>query len=128
MSKPLGRDQLGRLVYMEDAVDDGSKIGIVCGLYKSGHIAIHSPADYWEMDKVQPEATTVILEASPKQTNYARYYADLGTIEEIENASEEICHELEECRQCPFDRWAKIDPYALCKESFKHWLKQEANT
>ena len=103
-SKPLGRDCLGRLVYASDFIDDGSKIGVVCGINRLGEVLIHyrSPLGYWIMDKVVSESTEVILDASPKRTNYERYFADLGTLGEVWEAWADLCLETFKCGECPF--------------------------
>ena len=84
-----------------------------------------------------PEFVTIDLAASPKRSNYQRYFADLGTFDEICRIVDEICSEEAaknpyQCPHwCPLEVWT--EPYAsifdaneLCRIAFKLWLQQEA--
>ena len=70
----------------------------------------------------------VDLENSPRRTNYERYFADLGSRDEITQAVEDACFETDSlaCRHCcPFDDWDEEDP-TLCMTGFLNWLDKEA--
>ena len=87
MMEPLGRDRFGRIVYEGDRIRwmhvDGAwppvhPVGDGKHVYFEGY-------DWWSY--INGECI-VDLELSPKYTNYDRYFADLGTMEEVLRFSE----------------------------------------
>ena len=137
--QPLGRDRLGRLVYEGDYVwphrpDDPYWIPV--WREENGRVAFDEGFGLAE-HTTWPEFVTIDLAASPKRSNYQRYFADLGTFDEICRIVDEICSEEAaknpyQCPHwCPLEVWT--EPYAsifdaneLCRIAFKLWLQQEA--
>ncbi len=129
--KPLGRDRLGRLIYEGDYVwphkpDDPYWIPV--WREKDGRVAFDEGFGLAE-HTTWPEFVTIDLDASPKRTNYERYFADLGSLDEIKEAFDDIepC-DPGACFSCPFRKWGQ----AFCMGGtgsclgFKAWLNQEA--
>ena len=86
--KPLGRDRLGRLMYPGDYVwphkpDDPYWIPV--WREADGRVAFDEGLGLAEHITL-PEFVTIDLAASPKRANYERYFADLGTLDEIIDA------------------------------------------
>lgn len=59
--------------------------------------------DIFTIDK-ESDTFTIALLDSPKHSNYARYFSDIGTIDEIESAYifATDCFKTD-CRECPFN-------------------------
>lgn len=95
MSKPLGRDRLGRLVYEGDVLVN--KIG-------GGFVAWYPHlSDEWDFFAYCLQFDVVDLEKSPKHSNFERYFADLGTLEEVMDGFRD-CRGIS-CYDCPFRGW-----------------------
>lgn len=128
MCKPLGQDKLGRLIYEDDIVVDGDlDRWLVLGESDYGGIDLKRGPWSW---LTLPEAVCVELDDSPKRSNYARYFADLGTIEEVIDASntriEQDCRG-QSCNECPFNWWGEVfDCITLYCFEFPEWLMKEA--
>ena len=127
--KPLGRDRLGCLVYegdivVDEGVDDEEPYSwYVWGESSICELTLKSGPFY---DEVWANQVMVIFEDSPKRTNYERYFADLGTEDEIRSVIFDC--EGSECGTCPFLRWGgefHVGPWTTCY-GFPAWLGREA--
>lgn len=127
MSKPLGRDRLGRLVYEGDwfVIPDSHK-----GIQNLGAIRwMCGNRDFIALLSEQ----TVDLAASPKLTNYERYFGDMDR-RSVVRAVKAICDDTcarrpYDCvKECPFDDWYKfnVSSGGLCLAAFVDWLDMEA--
>lgn len=129
MNEPLGRDRLGRLVYLDDFVSIDSGCGVVldadddgiCFKFVFGGVIVlkyHGSAEHVIVD----------FAASPKRSNFERYFADLGTMDDVLLAQKRICLSVSgfDCVQgdCVFGSWCNSD--WLGYDSFMAWLQQEA--
>lgn len=103
--EPFGRDSLGRLIYRGDVF-----------------IGLDAEAAWWRRKEL-----TVDLEKSPKRTNYERYFADIGTLDEVIDAAFNGSDVL--CEDCPLYRWGELCGFDYewsgCA-GFGRWLEQEA--
>lgn len=126
MSEPLGRDRLGRLVYEGDTVKYGRKT------WKAGTTQDRKPFLLfddvnWFGIPARAECCEVDLEASPKRSNFERYFADLGTFDAVEHAYSFGCDY--NCENCPFDSWGKAtdskSKFTTCL-AFWDWLDEVA--
>lgn len=124
MKQPLGRDRLGRLMYPGDYVwphkpDDPYWIPV--WREEDGRVAFDEGFGLAE-HTTWPEFVTIDLDASPKRTNFERYFADLGTIEEIGEAINSDCNcYIEEASAFWCDFAEHFHP-----DGVGYWLKQEA--
>lgn len=132
--KPLGRDRLGRLVYVGDRVFINSVHAAVIerteGWPPSGFRCVFEYDGNVYEGVSATDAALVDLETSPKRTNYERYFADIGSQETIDQAVDQICDSQgTDCSDtCPFWNWeydADVGE-CYCIEAFKEWLEQEA--
>lgn len=125
MSKPLGRDRLGRLVYDGDV--GTMKFQEIDG--RTDHWMAVRYVDGWRVIKGRDNfligcieeggksaSFKVDLSASTRMNNYERYFADLGTLEEVIAAWDD-CRGFK-CSECPFFGWN-------CTY-FPSWLKEVA--
>ena len=133
MDKPLGRDSLGRLIYFGDIfIGLGTEYMVHHGdecdnqfiyseeTYPDGRNGF---AAWWRCKEL-----TVELADSPGRTNYQRYFADLGTLDEVIDAAYNGPDIL--CERCPFYRWGSLygnldDEWSGCA-GFRRWLEQVA--
>lgn len=111
MTKAMPRDKLGRIVYEGDVLDNGMRIAFV---------GKRSCALDLEID----------LSMYPERTNHERYFADVGTLEEVIGAFNESCDCTPDCEcwKCPFSMWGdrfKCDSSVTCV-GFKYWLDEMA--
>ena len=117
----MPRDRLGRIVYAGDVVDALGTVEAVSGgmlLFKSflGHLPFAAGN------------VRVDLAASPERTNYERYFADLGTFDEVIKAADSCVFDKSIfCLGCPLDDWgvAFEMPYVDCG-AFNTWLNETA--
>lgn len=124
--KPLGRDRLGRLVYSGDVVGSESR------RYNVGYFSFYNRAMLYNEESmlgipVQTHLLTVDLAVSPERSNYQRYFADLGTLDEITDAVYD-CPDLL-CGHCPLYHWGSLYGYGAPWQScagFKRWLDEVA--
>lgn len=126
--RPLGRDRLGRLVYVGDRVAINDVRAAVIERTKvwprNGFRCVFEHDGIVREGICVTDTAIVDLEASPKHTNYERYFADLGTLDEIRKARDCIClvTSLTDCESggCVFDNWCDS------RTAFARWLEQEA--
>ena len=111
MSEAMPRDSLGRIVYVGDVWEDGTRV-----------ISIQegSSARF---------AETLDLAASPARTNYERYFADLGTRDEVRFAVSRECNSRS-CSGCVFANWVSMaycgSGIGFCYIPFNRWLDMKA--
>lgn len=124
--EPLGRDSLGRLVYPGDVLTDGT---IIIG-YDPSRALLKGRLRKWFTMQVLA-GVEVDLAASPRMTNFQRYFADLGTMYTVIEGWED-CSDLE-CGRCPFYEWGanfdvcpRFSDYFSGCIGFTEWLHEEA--
>ena len=129
--KPLGRDRLGRLVYIGDWVDDAAMgySGYVFSYFDwrdgSGRALCVSEAESGDAIDCELRSVIVDLEESPKLNNYKRYFADKWMLDQIVDIEYEICFSSSSCEGCPFCQFGKyLDESDFMP--FVPWLLQEA--
>lgn len=119
--RPMPRDSLGRIVYVGDRLLALGEVDLIAG----GKLIIGVSHGRF---MVSPGRAAVDLEASPERTNYERYFADLGTLDEVIDAGDScICDMSLWCSDCPFYRWGEafgISPYDCI--AFIRWLYEKA--
>lgn len=122
MASTTTRDSLGRIVYVDD---------VVLTPHRTAHQVGAVGGDCARLDngrRVLARLLTVDLDASPERTNYERYFADLGTLDEVIDAGDScICDMSLWCSDCPFYRWGEafgISPYDCI--AFIRWLYEKA--
>ena len=136
--KLLGRDMLGRFIYKDDVLInmvDGSvsKADYFTCIFDPNaylSVAIDQKNQYRYISKDMK--VIVDLDQSPKRTNYDRYFADIGTIDEIKKAfkTNDLCF-VSACRKslCPFWNWGwefdSDDGVDSCI-NFRDWLDEVA--
>ena len=115
MSEPLGRDRLGRLVYEGDFLDigDGFRWKVARPNCKLERMFDEKAIVLYPVD----------LAASPSRTNYERYFADLGTIDQIIVAYMDDVLQSDDLFWVDFQHELWWD-YGYA--GFEAWLKQEA--
>lgn len=117
----MPRDSLGRIVYVGDRLLALGEVDLIAG----GKLIIGVSHGRF---MVSPGRAAVDLEASPERTNYERYFADLGTLDEVIDAGDScICDMSLWCSDCPFYRWGEafgISPYDCI--AFIRWLYEKA--
>lgn len=131
MDKPRGKDKLGRFVYAGDIVTDsfGNIWRIKERLYEP-YLDL-DPLCYSTSWLIWTESGTINLEASPKRSNYERYFADMGTLEEV------LCLSRTEaglscewdCEGCPFLGWGTffgVPEHPLYCVAFAIWLRRNS--
>lgn len=99
MNSPTPRDSLGRIVYAGDVLACGATVERIL---PSGGIGVVFPNG--GVSGFSSCYETVDLAASPSRTNHERYFADLGTRDEVVAAFHSISCQEEEisCFECPF--------------------------
>lgn len=110
MVNTMPRDKLGRIVYESDVLDNGMRITF---------IGKRTDASDLEID----------LAASPDRTNYERYFADLGTREEVQDAYLSHCSNTAHCSDSfAFYNWGRATDEDCCFtcEYFPWWLDKKA--
>ena len=121
MTSPMPRDSLGRIVYAGDVVEDGAIVYLV----KSGNVRMMRQGDFFD---AEAEKLIIDLSASPCLTNYERYFADLGTREEVADAADScLGDESRTCELCPLAGWGKAfgsHPFGCVY--FNRWLIERA--
>lgn len=123
MREPLGRDKLGRLVYEGDRIywDHLIQDEPWPPLHPFVGDTVRFEGCEWGA-KIN-DRCTVDLTASPKRTNFERYFAGMTTRDEIHDLMSEHCDWKDpRCGQCPFSGWLGTDD---C-EGFFIWLDEEA--
>ena len=121
MTSPMPRDSLGRIGYVGDVTTGGSMVYLA----KSPYTRMMSQGSFFN---AAPVKLTVDLTASPDRTNYERYFADLGTHEEVARSMPHGDECLDgACDSCPFDYWGKAFsmPCDYCV-AFDDWLNEKA--
>lgn len=115
------RDRLGRIVYVGDRLLALGDVDLIVG----GKLIIGVSHGRF---MVSPGRAAVDLAASPERTNYERYFADLGTREEVADASESCIYDHSiSCIGCPLDEWGATFgmPSKHCG-AFDIWLDKKA--
>lgn len=116
MSAAMPRDSLGRIVYVGDVTTCGAMVYLA----NSADLRMMSQGTFFD---AEADKLVIDLAASPYRTNYERYFADLGTFDEVIDAYEEepesICADA--CPTCPFAFLAGGDCYY-----FQKWLNEKA--
>lgn len=100
MTSPMPRDSLGRIVYAGDVigkdtiVEEASLPYTIVAAHQSG-VSTALIASFVSVD----------LAASPEHTNHERYFADLGTRDEVVSAFDAINCQADgiSCFECPFE-------------------------
>lgn len=135
--KPIGRDHRGRLIYPGDMLID-IRNGQLATAYKAEYGKNDEYRVYWFNDSgvlingvLYDIYAEVDLNLSPERTNYERYFADLGTLDQVVQCSDEICKQYDgkACTEtsCPFCWWSLCFwADGPCLESFATWLEEEA--
>lgn len=96
------RDSLGRIVYEGDVLTGGYEVVEVMGR----RIEFFDEND--DACSVLAYTLTIDLRMSPSRTNYERYFADLGTLEEVRGAfygdrqDSDLCKLRRLREECPF--------------------------
>lgn len=136
----VGRDRLGRLVYNWDIVKCGDVHANVCEpinpRFGAGfNCKFEFGGRRWS--GYAPGATTEVdLIASFQRTNYERYFADLGTLDQVCEWVRECCKCTECCAgitwntklecDCPFFYWWQWSGNSRCPDGLIEWLKAPA--
>ena len=95
----MPRDSLGRIVYVGDRLLALGEVDLIAG----GKLIIGVSHGRF---MVSPGRAAVDLEASPERTNYERYFADLGTRDEVVDAADSCLFDRSiSCSGCPIDGW-----------------------
>lgn len=117
----MPRDSLGRIVYVGDRLLALGEVDLIAG----GKLIIGVSHGRF---MVSPGRAAVDLEASPERTNYERYFADLGTREEVAEAAKAICACSCECPACVLNDWCETFRVesGFCLLSFCCWLNKRA--
>lgn len=122
MTNPKHRDRLGRIVYVGDVLDSGAKVTHIdpdCDILLDARVCKPTPFTVFYAHLV-----TIDLDASPDHTNYERYFADLGTRADVQNAffdePDYLCDGPSCCDTCPFNLIT-----GNCGE-FIDWLDEKA--
>lgn len=115
MASPMPRDSLGRIVYEGDELDG---LCIMEGI-RGSKLRLNTFCGHLTTDA---GSVTVDLAASPPRTNYERYFADLGTREEVVAAFYAINCQADGigCFECPF----KLTAGECCY--WPYWLDERA--
>lgn len=128
MSLSLGRDNLGRLIYIGDIVAHKGRSYVVIDGGNSTISVIERGREKRHENELfcEPEAVTVDLEASIPMSNYARYFSDLGTWDVIMRS---YCHDaLKSTKDAMF--WFFFERNLRSKQpsirGFKEWLREVA--
>lgn len=100
MASPMPRDSLGRIVYVGDVLDGGA---VIMTILRDDEAKIAFPTG--GVGFIPLRFVEICLAASPLRTNYERYFADLGTREEIVAAFYAINCQADGigCFECPFE-------------------------
>lgn len=123
MTSAMPRDRLGRIVYAGDVVEGLGTVNAADGgylLFKAflGHLPVAS------------DRATVNLSASPERTNYERYFADIATRDDIEDARVGVCDSVldDACSNCVFYDWEKFFDIHIVVDcdGFDAWLDERA--
>lgn len=118
----MPRDNLGRIVYVDD---------VVLTPHRTAHQVGAVGGDCARLDngrRVLARLLTVDLDASPERTNYERYFADLGTRDEVVEAADSCLYDRSiSCSSCPLCGWGAAfgTPSAYC-DFFVDWLDKKA--
>lgn len=121
MAEPMPRDSLGRIVYVGDMIDGfgwvlsaiGELVAVVNTPFGNAQFAVGN--------------VTIDLAASPERTNYERYFADLGSWEDVLDAITYACDTLG-CADCPIEDWPELfgSGEISCLAAFLRWLGEPA--
>ena len=131
LDKPLGRDRLGRLLYVGDYVTIGTVRAFITAPIDevwphNGFYCVFEHDGSVREGASATGADFVDLEASPKRTNYERYFADLGTLSTVCVAKSKICFDTptSDCVEgkCTFGYWCGVGKGLF----FYDWLKEKA--
>lgn len=123
MTSTTPRDSLGRIVYEGDALACGATVERIL---PSGGIGVVFPNG--GVSGFSSCYETVDLAASPPRTNHERYFADLGTREEVVDAADScLGDDSSTCDRCPLEGWGKEFGFhpAGCAY-FNRWLDERA--
>ena len=117
----MPRDSLGRIVYVGDRLLALGEVDLIAG----GKLIIGVSHGRF---MVSPGRAAVDLEASPERTNYERYFADLGTRDEVVDAADSCLFDRSiSCSGCPIDGWgAAFGMSSAYCGSFSDWLDETA--
>lgn len=117
MTSPMPRDSLGRIVYAGDVLACGATVERIL---PSGGIGVVFPSG--GVSGFSSCYETVDLASSPEHTNHERYFADLGTREEVVAAFYAINCQADGigCFECPFELIAGECCY------WPYWLDERA--
>jgi len=121
MTRPIPRDSLGRIVYVGDRLLALGDVDLIAG----GKLLIGVSHGRF---MVSPGRAAVDLAASPERTNYERYFADLGTRDEVVEAADSCLYDRSiSCSSCPLCGWGAAfgTPSAYC-DFFVDWLDKKA--
>lgn len=118
----MPRDSLGRMVYVGDTVEG---LGVVDEADDGGFLFFKAFLGHLP---VASRSVTVDLASSPPRTNYVRYFADIGTREEVIEASDVCVHDTWiPCSTCVFEGWGESFG---CRDDgcggFDEWLDTHA--
>ena len=130
----MGTDSLGRLIYLGDWVIGLNpvyygEVGDTFDPYDGSGLTLIVFSDDWDYENIEPDDSIVDLAWSPERTNYERYFADLGTFEDIIEHTEDFCDDcfILGARNCPYYNWKRpCDSGFSCRWAFQYWLTQKA--
>lgn len=117
MASPMPRDSLGRIVYVGDVIGNETTVAEVGMSYT---IVVAHPSGV--STALIASFVAVDLAASPEHTNHERYFADLGTRDEVVSAFDAINCQADgiSCFECPFEL---IAGECCC---WPYWLDEKA--
>jgi len=119
----MPRDSLGRIVYVGDVIGNETTVAEVGMSYT---IVVAHPSGV--STALIASFVAVDLAASPERTNHERYFADLGTREEVYIAACDICVDSRKCSACVLNDWHETfgAENGMCLSSFNRWLDERA--
>ena len=122
-TNPMPRDSLGRIVYVGDVLTGGAAI---IKILPDDEAKIAFPTG--GVGFIPFRFGIIDLAASPEHTSYERYFADLGTRDEVVVAADScLGDDSSTCDRCPLEGWGKAFGFhpAGCAY-FNRWLDERA--
>lgn len=120
------KDCLGRIIYEGD-IDSNILPKRVENIVSDNWVDVRYLVDITRFFNFPAFVLEVDLKESPSHTNYERYFADLGTLDEVITAFLRSCTDDMDCHECPFSRFGEwIDRETPSCVSFEFWLYREA--
>lgn len=124
MTSPMPRDSRGWIIYQWDRVRQANCLYPVLVL-KVRESRLTTDLTDSRGIAVDPRTVTIDPDRSPSRTNYERWFADLGTREEVFRALHKAC--TDGCSDCPIKDWPETAyPGASCFSSFAVWIDEMA--